>query len=122
MEDTMSQAQHLHAAFDRFPALVRDLTAEFGSEGIGAVVERFIAAEEADFLWEARFAETILGDFESFDGDDEGCQRVAVMGYFRGEYYVAICIVDAERNVAALVKSREFSSFESAEIAFRASS
>jgi hypothetical protein len=44
------------------------------------------------------------------------------MGYFRGEYYVAICIVDAERNVAALVKSREFSSFESAEIAFRASS
>ena len=44
MENTMSQAQHDHAAFDRFPALVRDLTAEFGAEGIGAVIEQFIAA------------------------------------------------------------------------------
>ena len=34
----MSQSQHDHAAFDRFPGLVRDLTAEFGSDGIGAIV------------------------------------------------------------------------------------
>jgi hypothetical protein len=122
MEDSMYQSQHDHAAFDRFPALVRDLTAEFGSDGIGAVVEKFIAAEQADFLWEGRFAELNLGEFESFDGDEVGCQRVAVMGYFRGEYYVAICIVDAERNVSALLKSRKFASFESAESALLASS
>jgi hypothetical protein len=41
--------QHPHAAFDRFPQLVRDLIDEFGVEGIGAVVERFIEAERADF-------------------------------------------------------------------------
>jgi hypothetical protein len=122
MEITMSQAQHDHAAFDRFPALVQDLTAEFGSDGISAVVEKFIAAEQADFLWESRFAERNLGDFEGLDGDEEGGKLVAVMGYFRGEYYVAICIVDADRSVRALIKSREFSSFESAEIAFLASS
>ncbi|MDQ7250540.1 hypothetical protein [Dongia sedimenti] len=118
----MSQAQHDHAAFDRFPALVRDLTAEFGSDGIGAVIEKFIAAEEADFLWESRFAERNLGDLECFDGDEDRCQRVAVMGYFQGEYYVAICIVDSERQAAALLKSRQFESFEGAEIAFLASS
>ena len=121
MEITMSQAQHFHAAFDRFPGLVRSLTAEFGSDGIGAVIEKFIAAEEADFLWAGRFADRNLGEFESFDGDEDGCQRVAVMGYFRGEYYVAICIVDTERSVIGLLRSRQFASLESAESAFLAS-
>jgi len=117
----MFQSPHDHAAFDRFPELVRGLRAEFGSDGIGAVVEKFIAAEQADFYWDGRFAEMNLGAFESFDGDDEGCERVAVMGYFQGQYYVATCIVDAERGVTGLIGSREFSGFESAETAFLAS-
>jgi hypothetical protein len=120
MEDTMSQSMHLHAAFDRFPELVRDLTAEFGTDGIGAVIEKFIAAERADFCWEGRFAEMALGAFESFDGDEDQCERVAVMGYFRGQYYVATCVVDAERNASALIKTRQFESFERAEIALLA--
>ena len=120
MENTMSQSMHLHAAFDRFPELVRDLTAEFGSDGIGAVIDKFIAAEQADFCWEGRFAEIGLGAFESFDGDENQCERVAVMGYFRGQYYVATCIVDTERNVSALIKTRQFESFERAEFTFLA--
>jgi hypothetical protein len=68
----------------------------------------------------ARFAERNLGEFAGFDGDEEGCQRVAVMGYFRGEYYVAICIVDAEKQAVSLLRSRQFGSFESAEIEFLA--
>jgi hypothetical protein len=83
MEDTMSQSQHDHAAFDRFPELVQDLTAEFGSDGIGVVVEKFIAAERVDFCWEGRFAEMNLGAFESLDSEYEGCERAAVLGYFR---------------------------------------
>jgi hypothetical protein len=121
MEDSMFQAQHDHAALDRFPALVRDLTVEFGSDGIGAVIEKFIAAEQADFCWDGRFAETNLGAFDGFDCDEEGYERVAVLGYFRGEYYVAICVVDAERQAVTLLKSRQFASFESAESAFLAS-
>jgi hypothetical protein len=120
MENTMSQSQHDHAAFDRFPGLVRDVTAEFGSDGIGAVIEKFIAAEQADFCWEGRFAEMELGEFGSFDGDEDRRERVAVMGYFRGQYYVATCIVDAERNASALIKTRQFECFERAEFAFLA--
>jgi hypothetical protein len=121
MEDTMSQSQHDHAAFDRFPDLVQDLTAEFGSDGIGAIVDRFIAAELADFCWEGRFAEMNLGEFEWLDDEYEGCERVAVLGYFRAEYYVATCVVDEERHVRALFKVRQFESFEIAENAFLAS-
>lgn len=117
----MSQSQHDHAAFDRFPELVQDLTAEFGSDGIGTIIDRFIAAEQADFCWEGRFAEMNLGEFESLDDDEEGRERVAVLGYFRSRYYIATCIVDQERCVRALLKVRQFESFESAESAFLAS-
>ena len=117
----MSQSQHDHAAFDRFPELVRDLTAEFGSDGIGAIVDRFIAAEQADFCWEGRFAEMNLGAFETLDDDEEERERVAVLGYFRAQYYVATCVVDRERHARALLKVRQFESFESAESAFLAS-
>ncbi len=122
MENTMSQSQHDHAAFDRFPELVRDLTAEFGSDGIGAIVDRFIAAEQADFCWEGRFAEMNLGELESLDDDEEERDRVAVLGYFRAQYYVAMCVVDRERHVRALLKVRQFESSGSAESAFLASS
>jgi hypothetical protein len=82
LEDSMSQLQHDHAAFDRFPDLVRGLIAEFGSDGIGAIVDKFIAAEQAEFCWEGRLAEMNLGAFESVDDEYEGCEQVAVMGYF----------------------------------------
>ena len=121
MEDTMSQSQHDHAAFDRFPELVRDLTVEFGSDGLGAMVERFIVAERADFCWDGRFAEMNLGEFESLDGDEEYRERVAVLGYFHAQYYVATCIVDQERHVRGLLKVRQFESFGNAESAFLAS-
>ena len=117
----MSQLQHDHAAFDRFPELVRDLTAEFGSDGIGAIVDKFVTAEQADFCWEGRFAEMNLGEFESLDDDEEHRELVAVLGYFRAQDYVATCIVDEERHVRALLGVRQFESFESAESLFLAS-
>src|SRR3546814_578552 len=58
---------HPHAAFDRFPQLVTDLVAEFGADGIDAVVEHFIVAERADFHWDGRLAEMNLGAWESLD-------------------------------------------------------
>ncbi len=116
----MSQSQHDHAAYDRFPELVRDLTAEFGSDGIDAIVDRFIAAERAEFCWGGRLAEMNLGAFENVDGEFDACDLVVVLGYFRGEYYVAACVVDQERNVRALLKVRQFESSESAETVFLA--
>lgn len=111
---------HPHAAFDRFPELRGDLIAEFGSEGIDAVVEHFIAAERADFHWDGRLAEKNLGAWESLDDEDQTFEQVAILGYFRARYYVATCLVDGDRHVHWMLRLRHFESFESAERAFLA--
>jgi hypothetical protein len=112
--------QHPHAAFDRFPQLRRDLIAEFGASDIDAVIEHFIAAERADFHWDGRIAEMTLGAWESLDEEDETFERVAILGYFRARYYVATCLVDADRHVLWMLRLRHYESFESAERAFLA--
>ncbi len=115
----MSTIQHAHAAFDRFPQLVRDLTKECGSEGIGAVVERVIEAEQADFCWEGRISETSLGAYEgSSDDGEEPLEMVAILGIFRGRYYVATCVVDGQERLHSMLRLRHFDGFESAERAF----
>jgi len=120
-EDIMSNSPHPHAAFDRFPELVRGLIEEFGAEGIDAIVERFIAAEEADFYWDGRIAERPLGSFEDAFEEGEGARaRVVVLGFFRRRYYIATCVVDAARRVCWTQQPRHFDDFESAETAFMA--
>ena len=115
----MSNLPRPHAAFDRFPALVRGLIEEFGAEGIDAVVERFIAAEEADFCWDGRIAERPLGPLEdAFQEGEEVREKVVVLGFFRRRYYIATCVVDAARRVCWMQQPRHFDDFESAETAF----
>lgn len=109
---------HPHAAFDRFPQLRRDLIAEFGTDGIDAVIEHFIAAERADFHWDGRIAEMNLGAWESLDDEDDTYERVAILGYFRARYYVATCLVDGDQHIHWMLGLRHFESFESAEKAF----
>ena len=119
MERPMSTIQHPHAAFDRFPQLVRDLTKEFGSEEIGVVVERFIEAEQADFCWEGRISEMSLGAYEDgFDDGEEPLEVVAILGIFRGRYYVATCVLDSKEQLHSMLRLRHFDGFESAERAF----
>lgn len=113
---------HPHAAFDRFPMLVESVKEEFGTDGLMSNVERFIEAERADFHWEGRLTEMNLGAYESFDDEDEAFEAVAIIGYFRSRYYVATCVVDAERHVHWMLRLRHFDSFESAEQAFLATS
>ncbi|HVA14046.1 MAG TPA: hypothetical protein VNF99_12400 [Stellaceae bacterium] len=112
---------HPHAEFDRYPALLEDLAQAFGSDGLASTAARIIEAEQADFHWEGRIAEMNLGAFESFDEEDERFARVAILGYFHGNYYVAICIVDDERCVRWMTTLHRFASVQSAEIAFHAS-
>src|SRR3546814_13636300 len=102
---------HPHAAFDRFPQLVTDLVAEFGADGIDAVVEHFIEAERADFHWDGRLAEMNLGAWESLDEEDGAFERVAIIGYFRSRHSVATCIVDGARPVHWLLRLRHFERF-----------
>ncbi len=112
---------HLHAAFDRFPLLLESLAVEFGTDGLASVAERFIEAEAADFAWEGRFAERNLGRTDGYEDDDEITDVVKIIGYFRSRYYVATCLVDAERRVHQMLRQRHYNSIESAEEAFIAS-
>jgi hypothetical protein len=116
----MTIQQHPHAALDCFPQLVRDLIEEFGAEGIGAVVERFIEAERADFYWDGRIAERLLGPCEASDEEDRPCEQVAILGFFRSRYYVATCLVDDARRVCWMPRARHFDDLASAETAFTA--
>ncbi len=109
---------HPHAEFDRYPALLEDLAQEFGRDGLIATAARIIDAERADFHWDGRIAERNLGAFESFDEEEETFERVAVLGYFQGRYYIAICIVDGDRRVRWMTNLHVFESFERAQIAF----
>ena len=111
---------HPHAEFDRFPMLVESVKEEFGTDGLMSNVERFIEAESADFHWDGRLAEMNLGASESLDDEDEAFQLVSIVGYFRSRYYVATCVVDAERHVRWMLRLRHFDSFESAGQAFLA--
>ena len=111
---------HPHAEFDRYPALLHDQEKQLGRDGIVAIAERIIEAERADFHWDRRIGEWNLRPYESFD-EEEMFERVAIIGYFRGRYYVAICIVDDERCVHWMIRLRPFANFESAENAFRMS-
>lgn len=110
---------HPHTAFDRFPMLVESVRQEFGTDGLMSNVERFIDAERADFHWDGRIAERNIGAYESLDDDEEHAfERVEIIGFFRGHYYTAICVVDAERCVHWMLRLRHFDSFEDAERAF----
>jgi len=111
---------HPHAAFDRFPMLVESVKEEFGTDGLMSNVERFIEAERADFHWDGRLVEMNLGTYESLGDEDEAFEAVAIIGYFRFRYYVATCVVDAERRIRWMLRLHNFDSFESAEQAFLA--
>ncbi len=122
-EGQMTSIQQLpHTAFDRFPQLVRDLIDEFGADGISGIVERFIDAEQADFYWEGRLAEMLLGAyFDAFDEEDAHGQRVAILGIFRSRYYVATCVVDDAHSARTMLRVRHFDDLAGAESAFLAS-
>ena len=107
-------ATHPHAAFDRFPQLLDSLAEEFGRDGLIGIAERVIDAEYADFHWDGRFAEMNLGACEGFEDEDEAFERVAIVGYFRGRYYVATCTVDAERRVEGIAALCHCPTYEAA--------
>ncbi len=109
----MSQVHtHLHTEFDRYPLLRK----EFGAYE----VDRIINAEAADFHWDSRFAERNFGAYEGFDEGEDGGEIVRIIGFFRGQYYVATCVVDVERRVRAMLRLTHFDSVESAEAVFLA--
>lgn len=101
--------------------LIAGLEAEFGHGAGEALAHRFLDAEEADFLWEARFSERWLGSYEGPDGDDEfELDRIAIMGRLDAKWFAASMIVDGEGMPHGVLGKRSFRRVEQARTAFAA--
>jgi hypothetical protein len=121
MEVLMTIFQPVSAASDRvMAALVAGLELEFGSRAARGLAARFVAAEEADFVWDARDCERWLSTYEGAGDDDLELDRVAVMGRLGGRWIVAVCIVDGEGMAHGMTGKRTFGSAKSARAAFAA--
>jgi hypothetical protein len=109
---------HSHAEFDRYPRFLDTIRDEFPDD-CEAIASDIIDAELGDFCWESRIAERSNGVIETFDfGACEEREEVSILGYFRGRYLVATCILDAERHLRWMPKVRHFEAYEDAESAF----
>jgi len=105
----MTMFQPISMASDRvMAALVSGLEIEFG-HGVGeALAQRFLEAEESDFLWDARLQERWIGAYESADDDETELDRVRIFGRLDGSWFVAVMIVDGDGNPHGLMGKREF--------------
>lgn len=105
----MDMFQPISAASDRvMAALISGLEIEFG-HGVGeALAQRFLEAEESDFLWDARLQERWIGTYESADDDEIELDRVRIFGRLDGSWFVAVLFVDGDGNAHGLMGKREF--------------
>ncbi|WP_232318519.1 hypothetical protein [Sphingomonas sp. TDK1] len=108
------------AATDRvLAALVAGLEREFGHEAGEALAHRFLDAEEAEFLWEARDQERWIGSYEGADsGADVELDRVRIVGRLAGRWCVAVMIVDGDGNPHGMLGKRSFGHRRAAMAAF----
>ena len=109
---------HLHAAMDRYPQFLSTIRAEFPDD-CEAIADEIIDAELGDFCWDSRLAERRICVLEPLDDDESDArEQVRILGYFRGQYIVATCIVDAGRHLHWMPKVRQFDALVEAETAF----
>lgn len=90
---------------------------EMGSDG-PAMAAFWIAAETADFHWEARTDERGLGAYESLDVYEDELDRVAIVGNLEGRWFAAIAIVDGNGAVHDLLRCDHFPAADAAALAF----
>lgn len=116
----MHTRSHVPEHHDRIVStLVHGLTGTVGTAAATVLAARFLEAEEADVLWEARLAERWIGRYESLDGDPEAdLDRLAIIGKCGDDWFVAIVIVDGEGHPDGLIGRRSFSDFSEARQAF----
>ncbi len=115
----MTMFQPISVASDRvMAALLAGLELEFGRGAAEGLAERFIAAEECDFTWDARVEERWLGAYEAAGDEDFELDRVAMIGRLDGRWIVAVCIVDGDGSAHGMVGRRSFAKAQAARKAF----
>ena len=117
----MTMFQPISKASDRvMNALIAGLELEFGRGAAEALAERFIAAEESDFCWDARIEERWLGAYATDIEDDFELDRIAVLGRLDGRWFVAAILVDGDEMAHGMTGKRSFSSGKAARLAYDA--
>lgn len=115
----MAQVQPISAASDRvMAALIAGLEIEFGRGAGEALAHRFLEAEEIDFHWDARVEERWIGTYESDDDDDFELDRVMIVGFLDGRWFIATMIIDGEGAAHGMLGRRTFGSRAAAQKAF----
>ncbi|WP_198351250.1 hypothetical protein [Flavisphingomonas formosensis] len=119
MEMIMGMFQPISVASDRvMAALISGLEIEFGHDVADALAQRFLGAEESDFLWDAREMERWIGAYESIDEDEIDLDGVRICGRLDGKWFVAVVIVDGDGNPHGLMGKRTFGLRKAALAAF----
>ncbi|MDT9598624.1 hypothetical protein [Sphingosinicella rhizophila] len=107
----MSMMQQIRTASDHvLDALVAGLELEFGCGAGAALAQHFLAAEEADFRWEARVEKRWVGEYESLEDNESDLDRVAAWGRLNGVWFCATMIVDGDGRPYGMMRCREFKS------------
>lgn len=116
----MNTVQAISDASDRVTAaLISSLQSEFGHGAGEALAQHFLAAEEADFRWDARLRERWIGAYESADDEEDvELASVRILGRLDGKWFVATMIADGDGQVHGMLGNREFDGEESAQRAF----
>lgn len=106
----MTTLQAISAASDRVTAaLISSLESEFEHGAGEALAQHFLAAEEADFRWDARLRERWIGAYESADDEEDvELASVKILGRLAGKWFVATMIVDGDGRAHAMLGHREF--------------
>lgn len=114
----MSMIDNIHAASDRaMAALVSGLEIEFGQGAGEALAQRFLEAEEVDFTWEARIEERWIGAFESIEEAEIELDRIEILGWLDGRWFVAMMIVDGDGQAHGMIGKRTYESEQAARMA-----
>ena len=109
MEMIMGMFHPVSVASDRVMAtLVSGLKVEFGHNVGEALADRFLEAEETDFLRDPRVLERWIGAYEGTDQDDIELNRARIFEPLNGRWYVVVMIVDGDGNARDVIGKREF--------------
>ena len=115
----MSMMQHIGTASDRvMAALVAGLELEFGRGAGEGLAQRFLDAEEVDFLCDARVRERWTGGCRDGIDDDFELDRIAILARLDRKWIVATLVVDGDGNPHGLLGRRDFKRRGGAERAF----
>ena len=91
-------------------ALVSGLELEFGRGAGEELAHRFLAAEEADFCWDARVEERWIGAYERPDDEEFELDRVAIFGRLDGKWFCATVLVNGDGQAHGMMGCRLFNS------------